>query len=181
MSAFNSVVPNQQLVDAVEDALKRRGVLKKLKAQMRAEVFHSLEDKTINYPSKPPDVHLAAELIKEFLMLFNLDSTLSVFCEEMGQPMEMAVDRDLIGLELGLNPAGCDSKIPMLLSLIQYLKKDSANFLKHAGKSIEVEADTGEESESDHNSFRIPQPRMLQEDDDMVENDSVGEDERYEE
>ena len=45
MSAFNSVVPNQQLVDAVEDALKRRGVLKKLKAQMRAEVFHSLEDK----------------------------------------------------------------------------------------------------------------------------------------
>ena len=71
----------------------------KLKSQLRAEVYHTLEDKSFiasedaNITEKPRDVYLASELIRELLMSFGLNNSLSVFNEEMGQPAQMAVDR----------------------------------------------------------------------------------------
>jgi hypothetical protein len=128
------------LISAVQDALKRRGVYSKVKATIRAEVFNVLEDKTVPLPNKPQDVFVASELIKEFLILFKLNNTLSVFCEEMGQPSEMTFDRELIGAELGLNTLGTDPKIPLLIMLIEYLKRNRADFACHVRDSLQGEA-----------------------------------------
>lgn len=168
---MSSITADRDLVLAVEDALKRRGVLSKMKAQMRAEVFHSLEDKSATYPSKPPDVFIAAELIKEFLMLLKLDNTLSVFCEEMGQPNEMTVDRNFLGLELGLNTLGTDPKMPLLLSIIQYLKKDRAEFLKQVGQSVEVEAGDFED-DIPSSTLQLDSPRQEDGENDSLENNN---------
>lgn len=128
----NSMVAvDNDLVIAVEEALRRRGVLNKMKAQMRAEVFHALQDKTLVFPDKPPDVFLATELIREFLTIFKLQNTLSVFCEEMGQPFDMTLDRQFIGNELGLNTTGSNEQIPLMVYLVQYLKKNREEYLKN--------------------------------------------------
>lgn len=120
----DEIVAQSDLVEAVTEALKRKGVYGNIKAQLRAKVFHALEDKTVDVPEKPRDVFLASELIRDFLMSFDLQNTTSVFCEEMGQPPEMSVDRELIGGELGLNTKGSSSSVPLLMQLIQHLVKE---------------------------------------------------------
>jgi lisH domain-containing protein FOPNL len=134
------VAADGDLVMAIEEALKRRGVLNKMKAQMRAEVFHAMQDKIVLTPDKPPDVFLATELIREFLMTFKLHSTLSVFCEEFGQPFEMSTDREFVGGELGVNTFGSNEKIPLLVLLVQLLKANRTECLQ-TNTSLDVEND----------------------------------------
>lgn len=72
-------------------------------------------------PEKPRDIFIACELIREYLMNFKLDNTISVFCEESGQPDQMIMDRDFIAGELGLNALDSNEKVPLLVLLVQYL------------------------------------------------------------
>ena len=74
------------LADVVKSALSRKGVLNALKAKLRAEIFHVLENKEETVPEKTKEVFLAAEIVRDFLSLLKLDNTLSVFMEEVGQP-----------------------------------------------------------------------------------------------
>lgn len=134
---------DNDLVDAVKEALERKGILSQIKAQIRAEVFHSLEDKTVSLPEKPPDVFIATELVKELLITLKLNNTLSVFCEEVGQPGEMGIDREFIGGEVGLNTIGTNTNIPLLILIIQYLKKNKFDCLdNNKDVSLAVEADS---------------------------------------
>ena len=111
----DEIASEMDLVEAVKKALDRKGATAAIKSQIRAEVFHTLEDKTVEMPAKPPDVYFASELIREFLMRLDLKNTLSVFCEEIGQQGEMGVDRPLISGELGINTIGSDANIPLLV------------------------------------------------------------------
>ena len=123
------------LADTVREALSRRGVLNKVKSSIRAEIFHALEDKTVTMPDKPREVFLASELIREFLQLSGLHNSLSVYSEENGQPTEMAVDREFIGGELGVNVQDSmvgTSSVPLLVLLCKHLldqKEDLENNL----------------------------------------------------
>ncbi len=131
----NEIVTESDLVSAVEETLKRRGILDKLKAKIRAEVFHALDDKDVapvrTNHDPPQDLFIAMELVKDFLMLMKLDNTLSVFCEEMGQTVNMTVDRSFIGSELGVNSAGSDESVPMLVLLTQFMKKNREELVKN--------------------------------------------------
>jgi len=112
------------LSDTVKEALQRRGVLAKVKATIRAEVFHALEDKTVSLPDKPREVYLATELIREFLQTSRLNSSLSVFNDELGQPEQMAVDREFVGGELGVNVNDAivgTAQVPLLVLLVKHL------------------------------------------------------------
>ena len=144
MSAFGGVggvgVPEDaetlsDLAEVVKEALNRRGVLAKVKANVRAEIFHALEDKTVTMPDKPRETFLASELIREFLQLSGLNNSLSVYSEENGQPAEMAVDREFIGGELGVNVQDNvvgTASVPLLVLLVKHLldqKEDLENAL----------------------------------------------------
>lgn len=136
----DEIVTDMNIVEAVTDALKRQGVYSKLKANIRAEVFNLLDDKTVEMPPPPRDVFLASELIREFLMIFKCNNTLSVFIEEMGGgPMEMYVDRPLLGHELGLNTLNCDEKVPLLVMLVEYLKANRVEYIRNKDDSMIVE------------------------------------------
>ena len=44
---FENIESNEDLSLAVKTALERKGVLKDIRAKIRAEVYHTLEDKTV--------------------------------------------------------------------------------------------------------------------------------------
>jgi lisH domain-containing protein FOPNL len=136
------LVTQSDLIDAIHEALDRKGITGKIKAQLRTEVFHTLEDKTVVSPDKPRDVFIASELMREFLMSFNLQNSLSVFSEEFGQSSEMNVDREFIGGELGLNVGGCNDKIPLLVLIVQHLCNSKANIVDHLDDSIMADTDS---------------------------------------
>jgi hypothetical protein len=87
-------------------------------------------------PEKPKDIYLASELIREYLMNLKLDNTTSVFCEELGQPDQMIVDREFIAGELGLNAVGSNEKIPLLVLIIQYLVRNKEEMLNDFNLSV---------------------------------------------
>ncbi len=136
------LVTQGDLTEAIREALDRKGISSKIKSQLRAEVYHTLEDKSVPIPEKPKDVFIASELIRELMMSFRLQNSLSVFCEEFGQPSEMNVDREFIGGELGLNVLGSDEKIPLLLQIIQHLCKTKSAVTGSADHSTVVETDS---------------------------------------
>ena len=107
------------LADVVKSALSRKGVLNALKAKLRAEIFHVLENKEETVPEKTKEVFLAAEIVRDFLSLLKLDNTLSVFMEEVGQPAEVMVDRQFVAGEMGL--ISKNESIPLLVLLIDHL------------------------------------------------------------
>jgi lisH domain-containing protein FOPNL len=149
------------LIDAVKDALERKGVMKDIKAKVRAAVFHTLEDKTIRAEEvdKPQDIFLASELIRDYLATLQHNNSLSVFVEESGQPDEMGLDRQFIGEELGFNiddqkvAVNKDGKasfgkgdllqkqVPLLVLLIQQLRRNKNERDSALYSSMMVEED----------------------------------------
>lgn len=122
------ILNETDLQAAVKEALERKGVLKDVRAQMRASVYNCLEDRSVPLPEKKSrDLYLASELVRDFLISMNLSSTLSVFCEEMGQPSEILCDREFVAGEVGFSLSSkdkdhCNETIPLMISLVQKLR-----------------------------------------------------------
>ncbi|KAJ3118672.1 FGFR1 oncoprotein partner [Nowakowskiella sp. JEL0407] len=93
-------VVDPQLKNLVANALESRGVLGKIKAELRAAVFLVLQEAQTDVKSQLPlesnsqfksvaetvEGCLALELIREFLQYFELDNTLAVFVPEANLP-----------------------------------------------------------------------------------------------
>lgn len=124
----------EDLLVAVKEALERKGVMKDVRARMRASVYNCLEDRTVPLPEKKSrDLYLASELVRDFLVSLNLNSTLSVFCEEMGQPSEILCDREFIAGEVGFSLSSRDKdnrkdSIPLMISLVQQLRLNKESY-----------------------------------------------------
>ena len=130
-----------ELHAVIMESLKRRGLLGKISANVRAEVFHTLEDKTVPLPDKPTEVFLATELIREYMMSTSLNSSLSVFNEESGQPNEMRVDREFLGGELGFNimdESQSAKETPLLILLVTHLLTERRRSELGADDSLDV-------------------------------------------
>lgn len=111
------------LSELVRENLERKGIISDLKGKIRAEIFHTLEEKSISATPKPTGaIFLASQLIRDYLNEFELNNTASVFNEEAGQPSEARVDRHFLGEELGLNLKAPESKVPLLVLLVEYLQ-----------------------------------------------------------
>jgi lisH domain-containing protein FOPNL len=119
---------------AIKEALDRKGVMKDMRARLRASVFHCLEDKSVPLPTKKSkDLYLSTELVREFLISLNLENTLSVFCEELGQESEMNCDKEFVAGELGFNvrPRNGEENIdsiPLLTLLVQQARLNKDNY-----------------------------------------------------
>jgi lisH domain-containing protein FOPNL len=132
----DNVSSDNDLQSAVKEALNRQGVLKNVKARLRAEIFNCLEDKTVPLPEKKSkDVYLAAELVRELLESLGLQNSLSVFSEEIGQSTETRCDPQFLAGELGFNitaETGTEQRkdsIPLLVQLVHHMRvvKDKYN------------------------------------------------------
>ncbi|KAJ1559026.1 FGFR1 oncoprotein partner, partial [Nowakowskiella sp. JEL0078] len=117
------------LKSIVSDALAARGVLGKIKAELRASVFLVLQDAqtgtSTNLPLEQPRIRdfkqktdgvLALELIRELLVHLNLENTLSVLVPEANLSEEPLFSRP--SLVSKLNITNDDAGIPLLLQLV---------------------------------------------------------------
>lgn len=116
---------NTDLKSAVRDALERKGVIKDIRARLRASVFNCLEDRsTPSSANKSKDLYMSTELVRDFLVSMGLSSTLAVFCQELGETSEINSDREFIAGELGFSISSQDEEvhgdsIPLLTLLLQ--------------------------------------------------------------
>ena len=94
MSSITTTEEDTELRDLVATTLENAGILGKIKAQLRANVYLALEEgdkvssksrlvntKLTNYLNTT-NGRLVASLVREFLEFFNLDYTLAVFDPE---------------------------------------------------------------------------------------------------
>ncbi|XP_024116703.1 FGFR1 oncogene partner [Oryzias melastigma] len=119
-----------ELRDLVVQNLESNGALNKMKAEMRAAVFLAMEDQD-RLENKVPlvneslkkclnsrDGRLAVAFIVDFLQVFSLDFSLSVFLPEINFPN--GVDsREVVCRELGLQDPELDKNSPLLLELLR--------------------------------------------------------------
>jgi lisH domain-containing protein FOPNL len=116
------------LKQVIRQALENKGILQQIKAQIRAEVFLSLEGNHATESmgrepvEKPPEIFLACELIRELLMSLNYKNSLAVFCEESGPTAEMLIQKEYLASELGLTLSKEDQNVPLLLLIVKMLK-----------------------------------------------------------
>lgn len=124
-----NISSDQDLLEAIQVVLDRRGILSSLKAKIRGEVYHALTHGNHNPaipPEKPKEIYLINELVRDYLICMRLNSTLSVLTEEIGQSGDMTVDREFLGGELGYNTINSDKDTPLLLLLVQQLMKQKS-------------------------------------------------------
>jgi len=133
---------SELLKDLVVSSLDKEGVLGKIKAQLRAHVYLSLESeqnktkKTGHVNSKLADFllstngRLVASLVREFLQFFDLDFSLAVFDPEtnIGRDVQYR-ERTKLSSALGLTEL-TDPEAPLLseimrLSKVSVLKSES--------------------------------------------------------
>ncbi|XP_062293708.1 pleckstrin homology domain-containing family G member 3-like [Scomber scombrus] len=119
-----------ELRDLLIQNLENSGVLNKLKAEMRAAVFLAMEEQD-RLENKTPlvnenlkkclnskDGRLVAGLIVDFLQVFNLDFSLSVFQPEINS-LNGLDSRDSVCRDLCLSESELNRKSPLLLELVR--------------------------------------------------------------
>jgi len=87
----------EDLKNVLRETLEQKGVLNKVKSQIRAEIFTALDaDNVQGKPQVPQENVLINELIREYLEYNQYYNTASVFVTESGQPSEPPFDRKYI-------------------------------------------------------------------------------------
>jgi len=140
------------LKSALTESLEQQGVMQRLRANVRAEVFKILQDDhmrggrgndaTSSHVGSPPlsnENLLINELIREYLCFNKYDFTHSVLLSEAGQPHQ-ALDRQFLTQELNLRETASScvrasdtgQPIPLLYSIIHQCiaKSNSSSVLK---------------------------------------------------
>ncbi|GIL69291.1 hypothetical protein Vretimale_12554 [Volvox reticuliferus] len=117
----------EDLKNALRENLERNGKLRKLKAQMRADVFAALNTTTEADQKAMPQLSnenlLINELIREYLIYNQYRGTVSVFLPESGQPTVRPFDRTFLASHLNV-PEGPNSvQLPLLYSLVELAAK----------------------------------------------------------
>ncbi|GLC44650.1 hypothetical protein PLESTB_001329600 [Pleodorina starrii] len=117
----------EDLKNALRENLDRNGKLRKLKAQMRADVFAALNTSTEADQKAMPQLSsenlLINELIREYLIYNQYRGTVSVFIPESGQPPVRPFDRAFMASHLRLPEGPNSTQLPLLYSLVEAAAK----------------------------------------------------------
>ncbi|CAB1116583.1 unnamed protein product [Ectocarpus sp. CCAP 1310/34] len=141
------------LKQALVENLEHRGVLGKLRAKVRAEVFHTLEgpqEGVLPTPLSNENL-LINELVRDYLSYNGYSNALGVFMAESGQPIERSLDRGFIRDELGLSERrdstdhGSARPLPLLYGITHALKRRRKEASGNNGGYAECEEEAEEE------------------------------------
>ncbi|EFJ41306.1 flagellar/basal body specific protein, partial [Volvox carteri f. nagariensis] len=107
---------------ALRENLDRSGKLRKLKAQMRADVFAALADQKA-MPQLSNENLIINELIREYLVYNKYRGTVAVFLPESGQPAVRPFDRAFLASHLNVPEGPNSAQLPLLYSLVELAAK----------------------------------------------------------
>ena len=91
----------EQLKSSLKETLINRGVLNKIKAQMRQEIFNIIDNDQDSKPNLTKENLIINELIKEYFKYNNYNYALNVFQSETGQN-KIIFNREDITKELNI-------------------------------------------------------------------------------
>ena len=117
----------ESLKSALLESLESKGVLNDLKARVRSEVFHALEDGSTSKPELNNENLLINELIREYLIFNNYKYTDSVLVAETGQP-KVQLNRSFLCKELNVEDTKDSSQVPLLYSLLESFIHERKHF-----------------------------------------------------
>ena len=133
-----------ELKDLIVQTLETTGLLSKIKAQIRANVFKALDDADKNDPKNDalqniaakralnaPEGRTAASLVRDFLESANLDYTISVFDPELNASVGLD-KREKISNTLKLKETDHTRELPLLVEVL----KNFSNAPKETKKDI---------------------------------------------
>ena len=85
----------EDLKNVLRETLEQKGVLNKVKAEIRSEIFTALDaDNTQGKPPVPQENVIINELIREYLEYNRYYNTASVLVTESGMPRDAPFDRN---------------------------------------------------------------------------------------
>lgn len=87
-------------------ALENRGILRDVRARLRAEVFRSLDDSSLERPPLSHANLLLNSLLSEYFQYNEYRHTESVLLAESGQSDAACLSRQFLCDELGIQPVG---------------------------------------------------------------------------
>tara|TARA_B110000285_G_C14552710_1_gene349911 strand:- start:172 stop:456 length:285 start_codon:yes stop_codon:yes gene_type:complete len=90
----------EDLKNVLRETLEQKGVLGKVKSQIRAEIFTALDADNAGKPAIPQENVLINELIREYLEYNKYYNTVSVLVAESGQPVDPPFDRNFMERKL---------------------------------------------------------------------------------
>lgn len=139
-----STEEDTELRDLVAQTLETNGVLNRIRAELRANVFLALDEqdalKNVNSSNKKltdflasKEGHQAYSLVREFLHFFNLDFSLAVL-EPESNYVGKASSRENLKNELNLTKV--ESKQPLLAAFLKSYKEKSTSSSSISKKSI---------------------------------------------
>ena len=114
------------LKNVLAETLESNCVLDNLKAKLRADVFHVIQNDQVSDIMRPPLSNsnlIINELIREYLEYNGYNHTLSVLLPEAGQPKEK-FDRQLLANELDIKETIQSKKIPLLYTILALQQSD---------------------------------------------------------
>lgn len=117
----------EELKNALKETLEQRGVLNKIKAIMRQEIYEAIENDDNPKPQLSKENSIINELIKEYLNYKNYSHSSSVFQSETGQPKD--IDRNNISKELNIIENESNKQKPLLYSILFGLKTQDYNLV----------------------------------------------------
>ncbi|MEE6497522.1 hypothetical protein FKM82_002763 [Ascaphus truei] len=103
----------------LKDTLEKRGVLGQLKAQVRAEVFNALDDRSEPRPVLSHENLLINELIREYLEFNQYKYTASVLSAESGLS-DIPLDRPFLAKELNIVEDANSRSVPILYGILSH-------------------------------------------------------------
>lgn len=113
----------EELREGLRQTLEANGSLGQIKARVRAEVFHALDEQGggRSAPLSPANL-LVNELVREYLEFAGYRYTASVLGPESGQPAEPPFDRAYIERRLNLPRTAESARVPLLYSVVALLE-----------------------------------------------------------
>ncbi|XP_033630850.1 lisH domain-containing protein FOPNL-like [Asterias rubens] len=109
----------QELKAVLKETLESRGVMGQIKARVRSEVFHALDDQSDPRPPLSNENMLINELIREYLEFNKYKYTSSVLTAESGQP-QTPLDREFLVNELNITEDRDTASVPLLYSILSH-------------------------------------------------------------
>mmetsp|Transcript_73007 Transcript_73007/g.171623 ORF Transcript_73007/g.171623 Transcript_73007/m.171623 type:complete len:168 (+) Transcript_73007:1-504(+) len=109
------------LKQVLKETLDARGALGEIRARVRAEVFHALEEEEIPKAPLSNENIVINDLIREYFEFNKYKHALSVMMPETGQPA-VPLNRAFLAQELGVVEDSTSRQVPLLYAIVSRLQ-----------------------------------------------------------
>ena len=118
----------EELKTSLKETMIKRGILNKIKAEMRQEIYEALDNDDNPKPKLTRENFIINELIKEYFNYNDYNYSSKVFQSETGQ-IKNNLNRNELAKELNIIEGENNKNKPLLYSIFSGLKNHNDNLI----------------------------------------------------